>query len=190
MAHQTLSKYETSFIKGDVEKRAFMQSVYEAEGVIFTQGGGVEPDGSGILELKGREGFAWFRNDVLSVVQKGQADICVSNVDEREFDKWGTGGVNENYRTRMAEIVKAQPEMRARFLIKKGDTHLAAKNHSEYRAIPEKDFGDFPLYLYGNKTAIMLFDEDDVEIIILNHAKITRSYRKAFYERWANAEPV
>ena len=118
----------------------------------------------------------------------GIADLCQSNVDERLFDKWGAGEVNDHYRNMMAELRAQHPGLRHRTLSKKNDTHFSAKRHSEYRWVPESEFGDFPLYVYGDKTAMILFEEDNIHIFIINHPKITRFYREQFNKMWDEAE--
>lgn len=189
-SHPNLSKYELGSLSVKSEKLRFMQSVYEINGVAFTAGGGVEPRGTGIIELQGRDGFAWFREDVLFEVENGYADICVSNVDESLFDQWGKGEVNDRYRAEMAKLVEKNPDVHARFLIKQGDSQWPAKKHAEYRYVGEKDFGDFPLYVYGQKTAMLLFGEHELDIIIIKNPKVTNFYRKIFNEKWADATPV
>ena len=160
----------------------------EAAGIEFLPGDGVRRKEAGVTTYEGRDGFALFRKDVLAEAKKGNPDICVSNVDERLFDKWGEGEVNDNYRTAMSELVKSNGDIKARFLVKKGDRNLAAKGHALYRWIADSEFGDFPFYIYGNKTAMILFEEEKLHIFIIAHPIITGYFRKQFNDKWDTAQ--
>ena len=75
-------------------------------------------------------------------------------------------------------------------MVAQGDDHILSKSHVEYRRIPQTDFGDFTFYVYGSKTAIILFEENEIEIFIINNSKISNHYRKAFNEMWGKADTV
>lgn len=188
MSHQSLSAIEKGDRDAPTSKMHDIQKFYEAEGIAFTPGGGVEPKSYGLMVWQGRDGFAKFRLDVLEEVRKGNMDICISSVDERLFDKWGAGEVNEHYRAEMAKIANARGSCIVRSLGKKGDSYFPAKNHVAYKWIPENQFGEFPFYIYGNKTAIILFEDQSLEIIIINNAKVSDHYRQQFEKMWDNSE--
>ncbi len=181
----TLSKIENSESDPPVSRIRQIQNFYESRGVEFLPGEGVRKTEASVYE--GKEGFALFRRDILTEAEKGDADICQSNIDERLFDKWGKGEVNNHYRGTMAKLREKYPELRHRTLSKEGDIHFSAGKHSEYRWIPESEFGDFPFYIMGNKTAMILFEDNHLTIIILNNPKITAFYRKQFEKMWEKA---
>lgn len=160
----------------------------EIAGIEFLENDGLRRKVTGVITFKGREGFALFRRDVLQVARGDNPDICISNLDERLFDKWGEGDVNTHYRNEMAEIRKVRPELKFRSLARKGDTHFSAARHSEYRWVPESEFGEFPFYVYGHKTAMILFEEDNIEIFVINHPTVTEFFRAKFEKEWARAE--
>ena len=183
VSRQSISNFEKTgrgLKKENIEK---LRAIYETRGVEFTANDGVQRKTKGVIAYEGRDGFAEFRQDVLEQAKTGKADICVINVDEHLFDKWGAGEVNNNYRKAMAAL----PYAKSRFLSKQNDKHFPASGHAEYRWIPESDFGDFPLYIYGNKTAMIMFEEDEISIFVIEHAKITAFYRKQFNENWNKA---
>ncbi|HBH25848.1 MAG TPA: XRE family transcriptional regulator [Rhodospirillaceae bacterium] len=161
---------------------------FDREDVEMVGTSGVKKRTGEIRTLTGRTGFADFRDDVLREARKGNADICISSVDERLFDKWGSGTVNDNYRKEMAEISAANKAPISRSLGRKGDAHFPAKGHVAYRWIPDNQFGEFSFYVYGQKTAILLFTEEEIEIIIINNPRIAAHYRKQFNDMWAKAE--
>ena len=170
---KTLAKIESAFDKADIE---FID-------------GGVRRRVNRVILHQGREGFAKFRLDTLHEAENSDnADICVANVNERLYDKWGEGEPNENYRTKMPIIKRNKPNMRFRSIVKEGDQRLPAKHHSEYRALPEEEFGDFPFYIFGDKTALMMFEEDNVSIFVIDHPLVTKFYREIFDASWERAK--
>lgn len=181
----TLSKIENGESDPPVSRWRQIQNFYESRGVEFLAGDGVRKTETSVYE--GKEGFAQFRLDILAEAEKGNADICQSNIDERLFDKWGKGEVNNHYRGEMAKLREKYPKLNHRTLSKQDDTHFSAGKHSNYRWLHESDFGDFPFYILGHKTAMILFEGNNLTIIILNHPKITAFYRKQFEKMWDKA---
>ena len=181
---QTIKNIENERNSPQIDTYQRIIFALERAGITFLPDDGVKRNVSSVVTLHGKEGFAQFRQDVLEDAKSGNLDMCVSNVDERLFDKWGAGDVNDNYRAEMAKIVAKNPDMRSRFLIKEQDKHIPAKGHAEYRWIPDSEFGDFPLYIYGNKTATLVFEENDLHIFTVSHPIVTNFYRKQFNEKW------
>ncbi len=163
-----------------------IENYFKNRGIEFIDGG-VRKIGHSITTLEGKEGFAIFRKDVLEAVKNSNADVCISNLDERDFDKWGEGEVNNSYRDKMAKIRKNNPKLKFRSLIKEGDFHLSATRHSQYKWIDRNKFHDVPFYVYGEKTAIILFEDNNVTIFIINHPKLTKFYRGQFNIMWEKA---
>ena len=152
--------------------------------------GGVRISQQTTIVLSGKEGFAEFRQRVLKEARAGNADICVYNLDERDFDKWGEGEVNETYRTEMAEIRKNDPNMKFRCLVKEGDKHLSAARHSDYRWVSTEIFSGIPYYIYGNNAASLIFTEENCDIIIIRIPKYIEEKRKLFNKMWENAKEL
>ena len=163
-----------------------IETYFESRGVEFLPNDGVHKREKGMMMLEGRDGFAKFRQAVIEEAKSGHCDICVSNVDERLFDKWGEGAVNDEYRSTMATIENTK----FRIIVKENDNHFPAKGHAEYRWLQEQEFGDFPFYIFGSKTAIIPFEEDELSIFILDHPKITKFYRAMFEKLWHSAKSL
>ena len=182
-AHQTLSKIENGTVNPPASRLKELEDFYENAGVEFLDRDGVRKKTKSVITYEGRDGFAQFRKDVLNAAMMGQADICVSDVNDRLFDKWGEGEVNNNYRKTMAEL----PYKQCRILSRKNDAHFPATGFAEYRWIPENEFSDFPFYIYSTKTAMIAFEEDHLFIFVIDHPMITAFYRRNFNERWNKA---
>lgn len=155
-------------------------------GIEIMSDGGVRPRRSGIVTFHGRSGFALFRQDVLSTAQAGPTEICVSNVDERQFDKWGQGAVNDHYVAEMAKI----KTLTFRILVKEGDTHFTGSQYASYRWLSESLFGKISFYIYGGKTAIISFEDDEFSAFVLSHARVTEFYREEFNRLWHLAKAL
>jgi len=160
----------------------------ESAGIEFLENDGLRRKTSSVITYRGREGFASFREDVLRVAQEPNADICISNLDERLFDDWGKGEVNENYRNQMAHIKETQPDFKFRSLTNENDTHFSARRHSDYRWVSNEEFGAFPFYIYGKNTAMILFEKDQIEIFVIAHPAVTSFFRKKFEADWDRAK--
>lgn len=183
-----ISTFERETAGLSVKNLLKLEDFYRSKGIEFLDNDGLREKTYGVTTLEGREGFAQFRADVLDEVRKGNPDICVSNVDERLFDKWGEGEVNDDYRSAIADLIRQNPDISRRFLVKQGDSHHTAKGFAEYRWIDDIEFGDFPFYIYGDKTAMILFEEDEMRIFIITQPMITDYFRKQFNEKWITAK--
>ncbi len=140
--------------------------------------------------LSGREGFAEFRQRVLKEVRASDADVCISTIDERYFDKWGDGEVNDTYRSEMAKLKEEGNDYKFRTLVKKGDKHLSAARHSEYRWIEEDHYAEIPYYIFGKNAASMIFTEETCDIIIIRIPKYVEEKRKLFNHMWGQGEEL
>ncbi len=152
--------------------------------------GGARVSQQTTVVLSGKDGFAEFRQRVLKEVRAGNADVCVSTIDEREFDKWGEGEVNDYYRSEMAKIRKNNPELKFRTLVKIGDKHLSAARHSTYRWIEEDLYSEIPYYIFGKNAASMIFTENACDIIIIRIPKYIDERRRLFNRLWEQGQDL
>ena len=187
----TISNFFSDKPKWETKESTKQQIVdyFISLGIEFIDGG-IRKSSISVVTLEGKDGFAQFRQDVLRAVHEGDADVCISNLDEREFDKWGRGKVNTDYRNEMAGIRKANPDLKFRSLVKKGDLHLSAARHSEYKWVDENKFSDIPFYIYGEKTAMFLFEKSNIDIVVISHPKLTAFYRQQFNTVWDKAKDL
>lgn len=163
-----------------------IERAFTSAGVEIMRDGGVRPRQSGIVTYEGRQGFALFRQDVLETAKSGPVEICVSNVDEREFDKWGQGSVNDHYVAEMAKIKTFQ----FRILVQEGDTYFTGSQYARYRWLPQNLFGKISFYIYGSKTAIISFQDNNFSAFILHNNRVTDFYREEFDRLWEIAKPA
>lgn len=155
--------------------------VYELEGIRFTDNDGIEATPT-IIELRGSKGFMQFMSDVFHTVKssKEHCEICVSNVDERNWHKWmGKEGYDEH----AAKMANLPRNFSFKIFINEGDDYYIASEFAQYKNIPQKYFTDQSLYVYGDKIALISFG-DDVNIKITKSAANAESFRGLFNYAW------
>lgn len=181
---EMISKVESGKSAGSLKTLQQIEQAFDVAGIAFLENEGVARKSGGVQTFRGRSGFLNFIMDVYDTMKSG-GDIYVSNVNEEDFLKW-EGDEAEAHMARMASI----SGLRCKFMIEEGDTNIVASHYAAYRQVPKESFGDIPLYIYGNKTALIVFEPDDVEVFIIRHSEITRYFRKRFLETWANAKEI
>lgn len=167
----TLAKITTAFDKFDVE---------------FIGETGVKKRTGEVRMLKGQEGFNAFISDVYETVKEFGGEVCVSNVDERHFDKW-LARDNFGYLEKM-KALKEERDFCFKILVCEGDDFAIAK-YAEYRWMKAKNFASVPFYVYGSKTAIILFG-DDITVYVIDNKDIAEAQRKQFNICWKASESV
>ena len=171
-----VSKIESGKSAGSLKTLQQLERAFDVAGIDFLENDGVARKSGGVQTFRGRSGFLNFIMDVYESMKSG-GDIYVSNVNEDDFLKW-EGDEAEAHMARMASI----PGLRCKFLIEEGDTNIVASHYASYKQVGKESFGDVPLYIYGNKTALIVFEQDDVEVFVIRHSEITRYFRKRFLE--------
>lgn len=180
----TLSNIETGDSDPPASRLLQLQQFYENEGVEFTERDGVRWKAVGMSELKGFEGFKAFIDDVYDTVKDG-GDVCVSNVDERQFEYW-QGVHASDYLSKMEKV----QDLQFRVLIQEGDDYFTAK-YADYRFLPSDYFTGVPTYVYGTKKAEILFEEDTVTVFVIDNVRMADAQRATFNLAWGQArEPV
>lgn len=181
IGQQAISKFEngeTSPLSKTIEK---LQKVLEDAGIEFLPTGGLQPRQDIIRSYKGRAGFIEFIYDVYETAKSGRGDICVSNVNEADFEYW-LGDEDAAYVEKMDKL----KNVNFRILSKHGDMNVSS-TYAQYRWVPEGQFSAAPFYVYGDKFAMILF-EKDVTVFVVNNASIADAQRKQFDIAWDKAE--
>ena len=162
----TIEKIETAFELADIE---------------FLGTTGVRKKTGEIKTLKGVEGFKRFMDDVYETVKGVGGEICVFNVDEKNWIKWMGKEAYDNHAHKMKSI---NEEVKFKIIIEEGDDFFIANEFAEYRWFPKEFFNKQSFYAYANKMAFIRFMEDDVQIMILNEDKFTDGFRVLFNVAW------
>ena len=178
-----LHQYEAKGTGLSLDNRDLLRKFYESRGIEFLDYDGVRPrQKSTVLHLEGHEGFKIFMLDVMNVAKTQGGDICVSGVDERQFEKW-QGDFAQEYLSRMADIRRVNPYT-FHILIKENDDYFTASAYAQYRSVSEKYFSATPFYVYGDRLAMILFEPNGVTVYIIQSEKLADAQRKQFMNVW------
>lgn len=184
IAANTLSKIESGQSDVSMSRMSEIQRFYEREGIEFTGNDGVAKKSGGVDAYKGRSGFLDFMDDVFDTVKSG-GEIFVNNVDEKEFLKWGADDVPKHI-----ERMNSIKDLQSKILIEDGDNNTVQSSYVQYRCVPKDRFGQIPLYIYGEKTALMVFTKDDIEIFVIRQSSVTKYFRNRFMLKWNEAKEI
>lgn len=161
-----------------------IRKAFESGGIEFIGLDGVRIRTGDVRTYVGKDGFIEFYDDIYETVRDAPTEILVSNVDERAFVK--TLG---DYAHVHVDRIKALGNVRYKILVREGDTYIPGSDYAEYKWIPKELFSSVPFYVYGNKLAIMLFDNEP-SVILLRYPSIAEAYRVQFYDMWQRARAI
>ncbi|MCB9978455.1 MAG: helix-turn-helix transcriptional regulator [Rhodospirillales bacterium] len=162
-----------------------IQKTFEDAGIEFSSRDSVRRRANEIVTYTGRSGFWEFYDDIYETVKDSGGSILVSNVDERDFEKW----LGEKKAEHIERMKALKGKIEYKILIREGDTFFPAVDYAEYRWISRGYFSSVPFYVYANKLAIMLFGETPT-IIVLDYQAVAATYRAQFQALWDVAEEV
>ncbi len=154
------------------------------EYIDFLPNGGFQPKQETIKIYKGHSGFVDFFWNVYETIKSVGGEICVSNVDEKDFLFWLGKEDAQKYKDAMAALEK---NFYFKTIIKEGDDYFAGGKYAEYRWIAAEEFSNVPFYVYGDKLAIILF-EKEVSVYVLENKSIADAYRVQFNTLWTRAK--
>lgn len=184
----TLNAYFTGQSAIPSSRLGEIQTWLENAGVVFTEHEGVKLNKADVVRYEGSQGFVSFMTDVMeSARHTPNFEMCISNVDEHDWENNLPLEFAEHYRAQMSKV----KNLRSRVLVKEGDDFHTAKGFAEYRAVPSNIFSEEAcFYAYGDKLALITFHEGSVQILVLNNKQFTDSYKVMFNAIWNNHEVI
>jgi hypothetical protein len=165
-------------------RNATIQKWFENAGLMFTKNGGIDINKDDVVLYEGKQGFIAFMRDVLEVSKKGNPDICVSNVDESNWQN-NIGDFHQEYIDERAKL-NIPP---SKILVKTGDDYHTASEFAEYRESPEGVFtANVSSYAYEDKLALINFADKPVSVVVLNNTRFSKEFRSTFNYIWKDAK--
>lgn len=161
-----------------------IRKTFENSGIEFVGMDGIRQRSGDVRTYKGLDGFIEFYNDIYNTVRDNPAEIYVSNVDERQFVKL-LGDFAKVHVQRITEL----KTVKYKILIREGDNYAPGSSYAEYRWIPKDLFASVPFYVYGDKLAVMVFDNEP-SVIVLRYPSIADAYRVQFTDMWSRSSPI
>jgi transcriptional regulator with XRE-family HTH domain len=163
---------------GTLEK---IRVAFEGADIEFLGETGLRKKTGEIKLYKGIEGFSRFMDDVYETMNKDGGDIRVSNVNEKNWIKWM--GETE-YNAHAARMKQIKNKFSFRIIIEEGDWFFIANDFAEYRWFPKNLFKQHCFYSYGSKLALINFNLENVEVMILDQKHFTESFNILFDIAW------
>ena len=77
-----------------------------------------------------------------------------------------------------------------KIFVEEGDTFFIADKFAEYRYIPSEFFNDQSFYVYGDRLALIAFEDNDVRINIIQSKGWAESFRRLFNFAWHYAPSI
>lgn len=183
-----LSKFDKGQTTFRTDTMARLIDFFENNNIQFTKNNGAEfKPKQDIVKLYGEQGFNALMNDVYEEMrQRNGGEICVSNVNERHWYRWMG---EENYKAH-AQRMKPIPNMHFKIFVEEGDDFFIASEIAEYRYIPSQFFNEQSFYVYGDKLALIAFEEENVHVKIIHSAGWAQSFRRLFNYAWAHTPQI
>ncbi len=164
---KTIQKIETAFDDANVE---------------FLGSSGVRKRTGEIKKLSGTIGFQSFMNDVYETIKTHGGEVCVYNVDEKNWIKW----MSNTYDLHAEKMTTIEKPFHFKIMIEEGDSNFIAGDFAEYKWFPKELFDRQSFYCYGNKLALINFSDNDVEIMILPQSEFSKGFQVLFNIAWDN----
>lgn len=179
----TIAAVVSAFAEHDVE-------FYEDEGVKFHH--------DTVIKYDGVEGFKRFMDDVYKTARTNteshiEKPFCMSHLDDSFFKEYLGDFFTVHH-------VKRMNALRDKFkmlilIIDKPETlsneEYSSGSYREYRIQSEHAVGNVPFYVYGDKLAIIIFEEKKKpQIIVIDSPSVAKAYREQFNVLWNSSAPL
>ncbi len=177
---QTIGAFEKEI--GSPSKRTLQKitETLEAAGVEFLpDDDGVRRSSGKVRHFQGRTGFKNFMDDVYEVTRTQGGEICLHNAKPSNWIKW----LGESYVSAYTERMLALGDIDVRITVHHGEYQLVSK-HAEYRWLPSEFWNDQSFYAYGDRIALLNFEEDSVQIVVIHNRKFADGFRNLFNVTW------
>lgn len=163
-----------------------IRKTLETAGIEFIGYEGVKVQTNYVRTLNGADGFSDFLDDVYQTAilygtESKPTEVFLSNVVHENWvkhmgpDRWA------NHTRRMTE---SKNIMDVRIIVRENDYNFPAKDYSRYKWFPKNMFNDKSFYSYHDRLAFINFQEDDVEITIIQQMAFAEGYRTLFRIAW------
>ncbi len=153
---------------------------YETNGIEFTEEGGIRPNKVRVQQFEGAEGFRRFMDDVYETAKSQGGEICLHNAKPQNWLKWLGEEWNKFHTNRMLEI-----KDKINFKITAGhNDYLMIGKHAEYRWLPKDMWNEQSFYAYGDRIALLNFEDDSVHIVVMHNKRFAEGFRSLFNVTW------
>lgn len=151
-------------------------SAFEKKGIIFILGG-VQKVQDTLIIFEGKDSLRKLQDDVYHTLQKNKGEVLLLGIDEISPDE------KEDYDYTLMHIDRLKNAgIKERILVKEGkNTFIAPK--SWYRAIPNKYFSPYTVFIYDTKIALTLRHPHN-KVLLLDNNFFADSIKCFFNMLW------
>lgn len=183
----TISAIERRKIAGSMQTLKAITRALEGAGVEFTPDEGVRPAQNRIRVLRGRDGLETFYNEIYDYACTDTPRLCALAGRIAELRHW-IGDFRVAHIRRMEALGLDKKGRRGHYIFP--DTHKdnLAVSYEEPRYLPARMFPDTSIYILGDRIGMIDFQDDDVEILVIDNPKIAESHYKIFDGLWEIAK--
>jgi len=187
LSKETIKNIEHGIYKPQDSTIDAIVRTFAAYDVEFTENEGVRRRREKITKFEGHNGFRKFMDEVYAAARDpsaalgGNKPICVSNVDDRLFVEH-LGDYSKVHVQRM----NALKNVKVRVIVNEQNFYAIPNGkYLEYRYSPKQGISSVPFYVYGDKFALILFNEDpSPQIIVISSELASKAYREQFDILW------
>ena len=180
----TLHRFENGTNEPEIRTTEKLLNVFNDHGIIFTENDGVRRHHQDIEVYIGVDRFQEFTEFVYQYLVKYGGDVCISVVDETQFQKYRRDVAR--YRERMTELVK-RGDITVRILASES-TFIPLFTQMKWQPRQGSTLTSF--YAFGNCLALISFDHDPAPYVALHKSgPFAEAYRQAFNVAWRHAKP-
>jgi DNA-binding XRE family transcriptional regulator len=170
---------------------------FAAHDVEFTGEDGVRLRRDSVVRFEGQEGFKRFIDDVYVAAQLpassagGDKPICATSIGDENFSKY-LGDYFHVHVQRMNGLKNLKMRILHREKPTTQITEETQGSYREYRLRPRGDNANASFYVYGDKLAILNFEqvENPPQIVVISSALAAKAYREQFESLWQAAMPL
>ena len=119
--------------------------------------------------------------DIVEEIQRTRGPVLLSGAVEKMFEEEDRIALRQHL-ARLHELGCAE-----RVLVEKGDTHFVEGSQTRYRWVEKESFNPTPIFIYGDKTAMLVWGNPRYAIIIKSRA-VAETHRRQFNALWKNAK--
>jgi transcriptional regulator with XRE-family HTH domain len=158
-------------------------AAFDEVGIEFTENQGVRCKPSNLEIFEGISRFQEFTEFVYQHLLKNGGEVCISAVDETQFQKYRRNV--EQYRERMTELVN-RGDVSVRILTSKS---TFVPYFSQMKWQPPQSATPTSFYAFGNCLALISFEHNPAPYVVLHKAgPFAEAYKQAFEIAWQNAK--
>lgn len=187
LTRDTINKIEDDAVQPREGTMNDIRRAFDENGVEFTDNSGVRLKPQGVEVLEGKEGFARFYDFVYEYLRDFGGNVYISGVDEALYDKYH-GAAAKPHIERMAKLYKERDDIKTHILVEEGDYNFTASQYAEYRWQPKEFFSPASFYVFGDRLALISFDNDPAPLVIyVKSASLAEAYKHSFKMAWNQA---